>query len=128
LAGYHVGTMGKNYKNYHDLVRLASDHGVEFASIDEFDEMIWLLRYATKENAVSFTAKHLTASFNDARIGGVVARPIRGIPWGFGLSRRKGHILSTAEQRAVDCLVDLAKSLARRGIQGFQADGPDVIS
>ena len=121
LAGRHVGVMGPAFKNYGGLIDLAAAHGVEFASIDAASELLWLSRYAHKAGCVAFTAKHVVGVFEgDDQI---VARRFEGLPWGFGISWRRGYRLSDQESALVAHCVSYARRLAGIGIEGFEVSG-----
>ncbi|BAK45666.1 LysR family transcriptional regulator [Eggerthella sp. YY7918] len=106
LEGYYVGTMGPSFKNYTDLLEKFESEKITPARIECASEMLWLYQYAQTVQHVSFTVPHIAEFFKKER--SVVARPILGIPWGFGISWCKGCALTEAEHKFVDFCVEFA--------------------
>lgn len=109
LQGYHVGVVGYTFKNYAELVTARDSHGVSFASLDTFSEMIHLYRYAMRPGFASFTVPSVANLFSglfadsDALVRSV---PIEGFPWKFGIAWHRRHCLNDLERAFVDhCVV-----------------------
>jgi DNA-binding transcriptional LysR family regulator len=112
LSGYHIGVMGRDFKNYWDLERISASRGIAFASVDCTNELLWLSKYADRPHRAAFTAKHVVEGLGN--IPGIVARRIEGIPWGFGLSQMSGAKLSDAQRAFADYCEQVALALKGR--------------
>lgn len=104
LQGYTLATMGPSFKNYTDLTSILEREGIEPTSIECAAEMLWLYKHAGQAGRATFTVPHIVEFFRDNH--SIVGKTIIGIPWGFGISWRKGHTLSESERLFVDyCLL-----------------------
>lgn len=117
LAGRHVGVVGPKFKNYTGLLSLIEEYGVELASVDTSTELFWLSTYAHRPGHVAFTARHVLPLFE--RDSEIVARRFEGLPWGFGISWKRGRDLSVTEHAFVEHCRIFAHACAARSIEGF---------
>jgi DNA-binding transcriptional LysR family regulator len=100
LEGYSVATMGEYYKNYSELKRLLAERGVKLKNIELASEMVWLIHFARAPKRAAFTVPHIADSVcYDSEVASI---PIQGIPWGFGISWRKGYQPNKLEDDFID--------------------------
>lgn len=98
LGGYSVATMGESYKNYTDLKKMLDEHSVSLKKLELASEMVWLLHFASKPKRASFTVPHIACRFLEVD---AVSIPIKDIPWGFGLSWRRGYTPNELEEKFI---------------------------
>lgn len=98
LAGYDVALPGEGFKCYEALLREARERGVELGHIFEMSEIFHLYEYAASGRGVGFTARHQVTLPIFARDESVVALPVEGMDWCFGIERLPTHALGDGEQ------------------------------
>lgn len=88
--------VGPEYKGHNEIKRLFDAQGIHPTKATVIGEMDWLHHLAKEAQGVSLTVRHKANLFpNDPS---VTCKPIPELPWKFGLSYRKGHLLSCHER------------------------------
>ena len=113
LAGYDVALPGEGFKCYDALRRLDAERGIGLGHIFEMSEIFQLYEFAARGRGVGFTAGNHVGRAVFARDPSVVALPVCGMSWGFGIERLPTHALDDAEQAFWNWCVTYAARLRK---------------
>ena len=97
LAGRNVALPGTGFKCYERLHELAAQHGVALGSVFQMSEIFQLYEFAASGRGLGFTVGHLVNLPVFVRDASVVALPVDGWEWSFGIERLSTHALTQAE-------------------------------
>ncbi len=116
LRDYEIGTVGRTFKNYEQLIGLCRLRDVQLNRIETFSEMTQLYRFAATPGHASFTVPHVSELFTDLFHGAqepVATVPIEDLPWEVGISWNKEHEMRPFEQQFIDHCVKFAQKIGR---------------
>ncbi len=111
LCGHDVALPGEGFKCFETLRALDRERGLGLGRIFEMSEIFQLYEFAAGGRGVGFTARHHVELPVFARDGRVVALPLEGMSWGFGIERLATHALGDAEQAFWNWCVAYARRL-----------------
>ncbi len=98
FEGRSVAIPGSGFKCYDALTQLASDNGVSLGTVFQMSEIFQLYEFAASGQGLGFTVRHLIDLPIFVRDASVVAIPVDGMAWSFGIERLDAHALGDAEQ------------------------------
>ena len=97
LAGRNVALPGTGFKCYERLRELAARDGVSLGHVFQMSEIFQLYEFAASGRGLGFTVGHLVNLPVFVRDASVVALPVDGWDWSFGIERLNTHALTQAE-------------------------------
>lgn len=98
FEGRSVAIPGAGFKCYDTLMRLASENNVTLGTVFQMSEIFQLYEFAASGQGLGFTVCHLIDLPVFVRDASVVAIPLEGVAWTFGIERLDAHALGDAEQ------------------------------
>ena len=104
LADRRIAIPGDDFKCYQTLVRQFSRSGLEPPEIVKYSEIFWIYEFVLHGKGVGFTLPHLARLEVFKGNSDVVAVPLRGSSWGFGVSYLKTRSLCDEEEELVKYL------------------------
>ena len=112
LAGRDIAIPGTGFKCLEHLRRYVSSNGYELGHIFDMSEIFQLYGYALDGRGLGFsngTLVDLPVFQSNAQI---IALPVDGLSWGFGIERLSIHVLGDAEQLFWNWCCAAARGLA----------------
>lgn len=111
FAGKNISLPGKDFKIYQTITELCKMKGIQLGEIFASGEIFWLYEHAVKGKGFSFTLPHLEKLSVFSTNQEVVALPLKGITWRFGISYLASHTLLPHEKDFIDYCIEKAKLL-----------------
>lgn len=111
FAGQDVAIPGTGFKCFDRLRRETAEAGVELGHVYEMSEIFQLYEFAASGQGLGFSVRHLVGLPTFSRLDSVVALPLEGEPWRFGVARLQTHALGDAERAFWDWCVAAARLL-----------------
>lgn len=98
FAGRDLAIPGEGFKCHDRLRRTAAAHGVELGTVFQMSEIFQLYEFAASGRGPGFSVRHLVELPIFSRSDDVVAVPMEGSGWGFGIQHLATHALGDAER------------------------------
>lgn len=114
LAGRRIAVPGSEFKCHRALVEGFERAGLEPPDLVECSEIFWIYEFVLHGEGVGFSLPHLAELEVFSRRDEVVALPLKGFSWGFGISHLKARSLSHREEEFVSYLAERMHPLSAR--------------
>jgi DNA-binding transcriptional LysR family regulator len=111
LAGQDVAIPGTGFKCYDRLRAGVAEAGGKLGGVYEMSEVFQLYEFAASGRGLGFSVRHLVELPTFNRLDSVVALPVQGFPWAFGVAHLQTHALTAAERTFWDWCVLRARDL-----------------
>ena len=111
FEGRNVAIPGAGFHCYDLLMRAAGEAGVELGHVFQMSEIFQLYEFAAGGEGLGFTVRHLIDLPVFVRDASVVALPVEGTGWTFGLERLDAHALGQAERQLWEWACGYARQL-----------------
>ena len=98
LAGQYIALPGEDFKIYRSILNACKDSGVEPGELITSAEIFWLYELASRNRSLSFTLPHLVSLSVFSQNENVIALPLEGMKWRFGISYLSSHSLTDYER------------------------------
>lgn len=101
LAGRRLAIPGDDFKCYQALAEGVAQAGCAMPEITKCSEIFWIYEFVLRGEGIGFTLPHLAKLEVFDGNDDVVALPLRGFSWGFGVSHLKTRSLTLPEENLV---------------------------
>ncbi|MDR1089382.1 MAG: LysR family transcriptional regulator [Coriobacteriales bacterium] len=98
LAGKNIAIPGEDFKIYHTVMALCKAQGVPIQNVFTSNEIFWLYEFVAAGRGIAFTLPHLMKLSTFSSNSSIVALPLEGVQWRFGLSYLSSHKLLPHEE------------------------------
>ncbi|BAK45029.1 LysR family transcriptional regulator [Eggerthella sp. YY7918] len=112
VAQRRVFIPGDEFKCYKTLIDRCDAEGLEPPEIVKYSEIFWIYEFVLRGEGIGFTLPHLAELEVFKGSTEVVALPLQGFTWGFGVSHLKTHSLDPLEEELVAYLAQRVKRIA----------------
>lgn len=111
VAQRRLAIPGHDFKCYRALLDGFERAGIEPPDIVEYSEIFWIYEFVLRGEGLGFSLPHLANLEVFASNKAVVAIPLRGFVWGFGVSYLKTRSLDRQEEEFIHYVLTRAKHL-----------------
>ncbi|MDR1358366.1 MAG: LysR family transcriptional regulator [Coriobacteriales bacterium] len=98
LAGKNIAIPGEDFKIYHTVMSLCKAEDVQIQNVFTSNEIFWLYEFVAAGRGIAFTLPHLMELSTFSSNSSIVALPLEGVQWRFGLSYLSSHKLLPHEE------------------------------
>ncbi len=109
---------GEGFKCYDELCQIDIEQRIGLGRIFEMSEIFQIYEFVARCRGIGFTAKNHIGLSVFAHNPSVVARPVKGLTWGFGLERLPTHALDEAEQAFWNWYISYTDKMCEQASQG----------
>lgn len=108
-----IAIPGEDFKCYHSLLAACAEHGVHPRELVTSQEIFWLYEFVLEGRGLGFTLQCLAELPVFSHRENIVALPLVGSIWHFGISYLPSHVLTPYEQCFYDHCVAYAARILR---------------
>ena len=114
LAGRRIATPGREFKCFQQLRLRFEEEGLDQPNVVEHSEIFWIYEFVLHAGGVGFTLPHLAKLEVFSANSDIVALPVEGLTWGFGVSHLSSRSLCQREKDFIAYVANCAAGFSKK--------------